>query len=139
MKGSNWTRTSHNGLNNGGRLLQSLHSKYLMEIATSFLRIFFLILLTHRELELNEDNQFLFYIQTLFFSSEPPPKPPPNLLRNLLRTSSETSSNAVWRMKIAYLQIAWAAVVHLNSRAGSTFPVPICTVSHGHWVNKADN
>ena len=87
MKGSNWTRTSHNGLNNGGRLLQSLHSKYLMEIATSFLRIFFLILLTHRELELNEDNQFLFYIQTLFFSSEPPPKPPPNLLRNLLQCS----------------------------------------------------
>ena len=131
MKGSNWTRTSHNGLNNGGRLLQSLHSKYLMEIATSFLRIFFLILLTHRELELNEDNQFISTSKT--YSS------PPNLLRNLLRTSSETSSNAVWWMKIAYLQIAWTAVVHLNSRAGSTFPVPICTVSHGHWVNKADN
>ena len=27
----------------------------------------------------------------------------------------------------------------LNFRAGSTFPVPVCTVPHGHWVNKADN
>jgi len=32
-----------------------------------------------------------------------------------------------------------AVVVHLNFRAGSTFPVPIYTVAHGHWVNKADN
>ena len=32
-----------------------------------------------------------------------------------------------------------AAVVHWNLRAGSTFPVPVCTVPHGHWVNKADN
>ena len=31
-----------------------------------------------------------------------------------------------------------AAVVHLNFRAGSTFPVLVCTVSPGHWVNKAD-
>ena len=31
-----------------------------------------------------------------------------------------------------------AALVHLNFRAGSTFPVPVCTVSLGHWVNKAD-
>jgi len=31
-----------------------------------------------------------------------------------------------------------AAVVHLNFRAGSTFPVPDCTVSPGHWVNEAD-
>jgi len=31
-----------------------------------------------------------------------------------------------------------SAVVHLNFRAGSTFPVPVCTVSPGHWVNKAD-
>jgi len=30
-----------------------------------------------------------------------------------------------------------AAVVHLNFRAGSTFPVPVCTVSPGNWVNKA--
>ena len=33
----------------------------------------------------------------------------------------------------------WAAIVHLNFRAGSTFPVPVCTVLHGHWVNKANN
>ena len=32
-----------------------------------------------------------------------------------------------------------AAVVHFNFRAGSTFPVPDCTVPQGHWVNKADN
>ena len=32
-----------------------------------------------------------------------------------------------------------AAVVHFNFRARSTFPVPVCTVPHGHWVNKADN
>ena len=31
-----------------------------------------------------------------------------------------------------------ADVVHLNIQAGSTFPVPICTVSPGHWVNKAE-
>ena len=31
-----------------------------------------------------------------------------------------------------------AAVVHLNFRAGSTSPVPVCTVSPGHWVIKAD-
>ena len=31
-----------------------------------------------------------------------------------------------------------AAVVHFNFRAGSTFPVPVCTVPHGLWVNKAD-
>ena len=30
------------------------------------------------------------------------------------------------------------AVVHLNFRAGSTFPVPVGTVSPGQWVNKAD-
>ena len=30
------------------------------------------------------------------------------------------------------------AVVHLNLRAGSTFPVLVCTVSPGLWVNKAD-
>ena len=30
------------------------------------------------------------------------------------------------------------AVVHFNLRAGSTFPVPVCTVSPGLWVNKAD-
>ena len=28
-----------------------------------------------------------------------------------------------------------AAVVHLNFRSGSTFPVPFCTVPNGHWVN----
>ena len=26
----------------------------------------------------------------------------------------------------------------VNFRAGSTFPVPVSTVPHGHWVNKAD-
>ena len=37
--------------------------------------------------------------------------------------------------KVAKLQTR-ADVVHLNFWAGSTFPVPICTL---HWVNKADN
>ena len=32
-----------------------------------------------------------------------------------------------------------AAVVHLNFRAGSTFPVPVCTESPGHWLNNAIN
>ena len=31
-----------------------------------------------------------------------------------------------------------AAVVHFNFRAGSTFLIPVFTVPHGHWVNKAD-
>ena len=35
--------------------------------------------------------------------------------------------------------ISQAAVAHLNFRPGSTFPVPVCTVSLGHWVNYADN
>ena len=26
-----------------------------------------------------------------------------------------------------------------GERAGSTFPVPVCTVPHGLWVNDADN
>ena len=30
-------------------------------------------------------------------------------------------------------------LVHLNFRAESTFPVPVCTVPHRHWVNEADN
>ena len=33
--------------------------------------------------------------------------------------------------------ISQAAVVHLNFRAWSTFPVPVFTVSSGYWVNKA--
>ena len=31
-----------------------------------------------------------------------------------------------------------AAVVHLNFRARSTFPVPVCTVSPGHLINKPE-
>ena len=31
--------------------------------------------------------------------------------------------------------ISRAAVLHLNFRAESTFPVPVCTVPHGHWLN----
>ena len=30
------------------------------------------------------------------------------------------------------------AVVYMNFQAGSTFPVPVCTVLSRHWVNKAD-
>ena len=33
-------------------------------------------------------------------------------------------------------QLARAAVVHLNFRAESTFPVPVCTVSTGHCLKK---
>ena len=32
-----------------------------------------------------------------------------------------------------------ATVVHLNFRAGSTFPVPVCTVPHGYRLDYADN
>ena len=28
-----------------------------------------------------------------------------------------------------------AVVLHLNFRAGSTFPVPVYTVPHEHWLN----
>ena len=34
--------------------------------------------------------------------------------------------------------VSRAAVVHLNFRAETTFPVLVCTVSPGHWVDKAD-
>ena len=36
------------------------------------------------------------------------------------------------------VSVSRAAVVHLNFRAGSTFPVSVCTVLSRHWVNKAD-
>ena len=35
-------------------------------------------------------------------------------------------------------QLTRAAILYFNFRAGSTFLVPVCTVSPGHWVNKAD-
>ena len=37
------------------------------------------------------------------------------------------------------LSIPRAAVVHFNFRAQSIFPVPVCTVPHGHRVNQSDN
>ena len=40
------------------------------------------------------------------------------------------------RLPVRYALILRAAVVHF--RAGSTFPVPVCTVSPGYWVNIAD-
>ena len=36
------------------------------------------------------------------------------------------------------IPISREAIVHLNFQAGSTFLLPACTVSPGHWVNKAD-
>ena len=33
------------------------------------------------------------------------------------------------------IPLKFKAVIHLNLRAGSTFPVPVCTVSPGLWVN----
>ena len=35
------------------------------------------------------------------------------------------------------LEVTTDSLVHLNFRAGSIFPVPVCTVSPGHWVNNA--
>ena len=43
-----------------------------------------------------------------------------------------------YESNLILVYITWAAVVHLNFRTGSTFPVPVCTVMPGHWVNKAD-
>ena len=40
--------------------------------------------------------------------------------------------------KVLFTSNTRTAVVYLNFRAGSTFPVPVCTVSPGQWVNKAD-
>ena len=37
-----------------------------------------------------------------------------------------------------FYQTARAAVVHLNFRAGSTFPVPDCTISPWHRIHEAD-
>ena len=45
----------------------------------------------------------------------------------------------VFKRHIAIFAMARAAVVHFNFRAGSTLPVPVCTVPQGHWVSKADN
>ena len=49
-----------------------------------------------------------------------------------------------YRRRINWIRRRWrsmprAAVVHLNFRSGSTFPVPVCTALHGHWVNEEDN
>ena len=41
-------------------------------------------------------------------------------------------------MKIS-VNISRAAGVYLNFRAGSTFLVPVCTVSTSQWVNQARN
>ena len=45
-----------------------------------------------------------------------------------------------FRIKKSVIRIcmSWAVVVHLNFRAGSTFPVPVSIVSPGHWVDIAD-
>ena len=40
---------------------------------------------------------------------------------------------------LIFARITGSRIVHLNFRAGTTFPVPVCTVPHGLWVNKADN
>ena len=37
-----------------------------------------------------------------------------------------------------FFSLPRADVAHLNFLAGSTSPVPVCTVSPRHWVNKAD-
>ena len=54
-------------------------------------------------------------------------------------TGSLKSTQLKWVSKTAQLLNSRAAVVHFNFRAGSTFSVRVCTVPHGHWVNKADN
>ena len=45
------------------------------------------------------------------------------------------------KIKNQYMNIhcTRAAVVHFILRAGSTFPVPVCTAPHRHWFNKAEN
>ena len=40
---------------------------------------------------------------------------------------------------LIFARITGSRIVHLNFRAETTFPVPVCTVPHGLWVNKADN
>ena len=42
-------------------------------------------------------------------------------------------------MEVYLKLLLTGAVVNLNFRAGSTFPVPVCTVSPGQWVNEADS
>ena len=39
--------------------------------------------------------------------------------------------------RLVFVVLAWAAVVHLNFRARSTSPVPVCTVPYGHWGLKS--
>ena len=49
-----------------------------------------------------------------------------------------TNSDALIPIYMQPNLVTGSYVVHLNFRAGSTFPVSVCTVSPGHWVNKAD-
>ena len=42
----------------------------------------------------------------------------------------------IGRLHNSNIVLTQAAVVHLNFRAGSTFPVPVCTVSTGHGENE---
>ena len=46
------------------------------------------------------------------------------------------SKTEIWFIHHILCLSSRAAVIQF--RAGSTFPVPVCTVSPGHWVNKAD-
>ena len=39
---------------------------------------------------------------------------------------------------IFFVSLHFGGHGHLKFRAGSIFPVQVCTVSPGHWVNKAD-
>jgi len=58
------------------------------------------------------------------------------LCRNNLK--EKECNLGVWFGLFMYMVWARAAVVHLNFRVGSTFPVLVCTVPPGHRVNKAD-
>ena len=52
----------------------------------------------------------------------------------------KTTKNKPTKDTLHYPQLAQAiGTVQFNFRAGSTLPVPVCTVPHGHWANKADN
>ena len=54
------------------------------------------------------------------------------------RQSPKRTSNTAIAICKCNVHTRAADEVHMNLRAGSTFPVPVCTVPHGHWVNKAD-
>ena len=84
-------------------------------------------------------NYYKFYFKCLVFKNQR------NSIFIIYKKLHSIASSLVTNITISELhsmtrikfEISRGAVVHLNFKAGSTFPVPVCTVSPSQWVNEA--